>query len=247
MISPQSQAIDSLKNTFFYNEFPDIIDAPPFTPVVPARPFNWVTWYKTVLFKDDEGILKKVKTQLDNWREQEKYVRDWDLESTGIHYVPSKSDQKKYIFSNLLKFADQRLVSAAKEAEEGSAIKTIVEVREALHPQIDVRISEEFKFKFKARILQGFATINLINPYFQQETFVDRRGNVRFYASKSITSLGIGSSMLYNLKEGNWSFKIDKKLTDNIVGSIVSNQDYKNIFFSGRSEKIFQINYRYIY
>ena len=239
--------MEPLKNTFFYNQYPELIDAPPFTPVVPARPFNWVTWYKTVLFKDDKGILKNVKDQLEEWREKEKYIRDWNLSSTEIHYVPTKREQKKYIFSNLLKFADQRLIEAAKEAEEGSTIKTVAEVREALDPQIDVRISEEFKFKFKARILQGYATVNLINPYFKQETFVDRKGNIRIFASKHFIKPEFGTSLLYNLKEGSWSFKLDKRLTKNIIGSIVSNQEPSQLMFSGRSEKIFQIHYNYVY
>src|SRR5210317_436724 len=102
--------------SFFYNHFPQPKNSNIFKPLTQVRPYNWQTWYKDFFSNDEKGILLKVKNQIIEWNEKEKYVKQWNLESTGQIPLASEREKKTFIFRHFLKYGDYKLTQAAKES-----------------------------------------------------------------------------------------------------------------------------------
>jgi len=164
--------------SFFYDNFPQSNGTKVFTPLTEVKPYNWQTWYKDFFSNDEKGILLKVKNQIIEWNEKEKYVKQWNLESTGQIPLISDQDKKKYILRHFLKYGDFKLTQAARESEEGSTIKKISKVRETLRPSKSFSIAPQMKFKINARVLEGYLTAKILNPYLNNEIYYDRYGNL---------------------------------------------------------------------
>lgn len=232
---------------FFYDNFPNVESPDELQTLTPVEPYNWKTWYKNFFGKDEKGILLRIQNQLIEWREKEEYVKYWNLGSTDLINLPTSREKKQFIFSHLLKYGDAKLARAAREADEDSNIVQIAKAREALRPDVSVNISKNVEFKFNARLLEGLATLKVINPYFENETVIDRYGNFSFFATRYFETFKTRSSFAYSISENSWTFKLDKNLFYNITGSLISSQDDKTMAFSDDANKIIQFHYHYFY
>ncbi len=231
--------------SFFYDHFPSMEQDDPFEMLSPVEPYNWQTWYKDFFAHDEKGILLRVKNQILSWQEQEKYVKQWNLESTGQIPLPTEKEKRKFIFRHLLKYGDYKLSRAARESEEDSTIKKVAELRETLKPSGTINIVPDFKLRLNARLLEGFVTARLQNPFFENELYIDARGHINLFASKDFEILE--TSLIYEFKEKKWMFKINKNLLPNLNASLISTQPKDQLLFSNESDQMIQFLYNYIY
>ncbi len=111
--------------------------------------------------EDDAGVMKDMKTNLSNWEKTEEYARVWDLQRTGLYVTPTSSEKGKYISKRLLRYADKRLSGEMKKADEGSTLHKVSRVEKNLRPNASVNMSKNFGLKFKARVLQGKAIVEV--------------------------------------------------------------------------------------
>lgn len=208
------------------------------------------SWLAGIMVEDDAGVMRGVRDQLNFWQEREEYARIWNLEDSGIVEVADEGEKQRLITKNVIKYVDKRISGEIKHAEKGSAFHTVGQVQTALKPESEVGVSENFKLKFKARVLQQKATMLIVNPYVDSSAEVRFNGKMkvdmkRSFASvgvdtsveylvnsgavnakceKKLEALGVNASLNYNGEEQQYIAAVDKNLTTNLVGRVSSSQ-----------------------
>lgn len=166
--------------------------------------------------EDDAGIMKDMKTSLSGWEKTEEYARLWDLESTGVYTTPTTSQKTKYISKKMLRYADKRLSGEMKKADEGSTLHKMSTVEKKLRPNASVSVSKNFAFKFKARVLQGKAIMEVKNPWVECATQLSANGKAKVITRKEFKSLGLASGAEYSLNDSQLLTYIDQQITENV-------------------------------
>jgi len=98
-----------------------------------TAPIENKPWINYVFVETNEGNLNAMKDQFDEWSEREEYVKNWNLESTGMYDIADQKKRKNYFNRQLLKYADKRLSGEVKNAEEGSNFHKIGQVEKAVN------------------------------------------------------------------------------------------------------------------
>ena len=177
-----------------------------------------------------------MKSQIAGWEKREEYVRNWDLESTGLYVLPSNGEKRRHFERFLLRYLDKRLSGEIKKSEEGSTLRKVGEVQKALSPKAEAAFSKNFKIKVRAKVLQRTAKVILDNPYVDSHADIDSRGNVNVNVSRNIAALGVHTHVNYQLQNEAWSATFDRQITGNLLGRISSSQSQRDMAFSGRSD-----------
>ena len=170
--------------------------------------------------EDDAGVMKDMKTNLSNWEKTEEYARVWDLQRTGLYVTPTSSEKGKYISKRLLRYADKRLSGEMKKADEGSTLHKVSRVEKNLRPNASVNMSKNFGLKFKARVLQGKAIVEVRNPWIDCNATVSANGKAKLITKKEFKELGLASGAEYSLNDDQFLTYIDQQLTDNIKARV---------------------------
>lgn len=170
--------------------------------------------------EDDAGVMKDMKANLNNWEKTEDYARVWDLQRTGLYVTPTASEKGKYISKRLLRYADKRLSGEMKKADEGSTLHRVSRVEKNLRPNASVNMTKDFGLKFKARVLQGKAIVEVKNPWVECNATVGVNGKAKLITKKEFKELGLASGAEYSLNDDQFLTYIDQQLTDNIKARV---------------------------
>lgn len=171
---------------------------------------------ESIFAEDDAGVMRDMKESLSSWEKTEEFARIWDLQNTGVYTTPTTSQKGKYISKKMLRYADKRLSGEMKKADEGSALHKVSRVEKQLRPNAAVNISKNFGLKFKARVLQGKATVELKNPWVECNATVSANGKARVISRKEFKSLGLASGAEYSVNDSQFLTYVDQQITDNV-------------------------------
>lgn len=194
-----------------------------------------------ILIEDNAGVMTRMREYFTHWDEQEKYVENWNLESTGIYVLPTFEEKKRYLNRHVLKYFDKRLSGEIKRAEEGSTLHTVGRVQKALKPSAQAEFSPRCKLKFKARILERQAKVIFDNPIFYTYADVTFKGDIIVYGRRQIENLNLQISSKYDVNQETWSTSFDRPLTKLISARISSSQNVDHMAFSSNSNQVFQL------
>lgn len=199
--------------------------------------------YHYLTIEDDKGILKDTKNRFQEWSRNEEFVENWNLNGFGNYGITSFEEKKKYLDKRIIKYLDKRLSGEIKRAEEGTTLHRVGQLQKALKPSAEIKVSNNLKFKFKGRILEGEANIMLNSSYFNYLTHINRKGEVKMKLYKSFDEIGFHSEANYNPQDKVWVTSLSKKLPNNITALLSSSQSEKKMAFSSNSNSILQFAY----
>lgn len=184
-------------------------------------PLNEDSFTNELIFaEDDAGVMKDMKESLNAWERTEEFARIWDLKDSGIYTTPTTSQKAKYISKKMLRYADKRLSGEMKKADEGSTLHKVSRVEKQLRPNAAVNISKNFGLKFKARVLQGKATVEFKNPWVECNATVGANGKARVISRKEFKSLGLASGAEYSINDSQFLTYVDQQITDNVKARV---------------------------
>ncbi|NOT78156.1 MAG: hypothetical protein HOP07_04040 [Bacteriovoracaceae bacterium] len=191
---------------------------------------------ETLFAEDDSGVMRDLKATLQSWDSTDEYANKWDLKSTGLFNTPDTIEKRKFIEKKLLRYVDKRLSGEMKKAEEGSALHKVSKVEKQLRPNASVNISKNFGLKFKARVIQGKATVEFKNPWIECNTVVSAAGKIRVITRKEFKGLGTASGAEYGVNEAQIVTYVDQQLSNNIKARISSTQTNSLDIFSNDAD-----------
>ncbi len=198
------------------------VPASAFEEEVLTVPLEQKAMVKTVFAEDDAGVMVGMKNDLAAWEDKEDYAKKWHLESTNLYKVPTTHEKTIYISKNLIRYFDKRLAGEMKNAEEGSTLHKVGRVEKSLRPNATVAVSKYISFKFKVRVLQGRAIMEVKNPWVDCNATVNARGKAKLLTKKDFNQLGASTGVEYNVNEAQWVAFIDQEITKNIKARISS-------------------------
>lgn len=200
-------------------------------------------WVDQIFQEDNEGVLRSVRETVDHWDSKEEYAKNWNLKSTGLYETPDDKSRMNYFQKNVLKYLDKRLAGEMKDAEAGSTMAKVGQVHKALRPSSEVGVSETVKVKFKARVLQGNASMTVVNPYVDYVTTAEMDGTVRMNLSKEIKPIRARTGVDYTVTARTWVIYVDKKITDTISAKLSSAQSDQAMAMSSESDRTVSLHY----
>jgi len=177
---------------------------------------------QTLFAEDDAGVMKGMRDSLTSWQETEDYAQKWDLKSTHLYKTPSMKEKKSFIAKNLLRYADKRFAGEMRNAEEGSTLKKVSEVEKNLHPNVSVPVSRNVSIKFKARVLQGKAMMEVRNPWLDINATIGVNGKTRVLSKKDFNQTGTSTGAEYSVNDSVWVAFVDQEITKNIKARLSS-------------------------
>ena len=155
-----------------------------------------------------------------------------DLKSTGLHNTPTTETKRNYISKRLLRYADKRLSGEMKNADEGSTLHKMKKVEKQLRPNATINVSKNFGLKFKARVLQGKAMVEVKNPWVDCDATVTASGQAKVITKKNFKDLGMTSGAEYSVNDSTFVAYVDQELTKNIRARVSSTQTGNTNVFS---------------
>lgn len=170
--------------------------------------------------EDDAGVMKDMKASLGAWEATEEYARVWNLQDTGLYNTPTTSQKGKYISKKMLRYADKRFSGEMKKADEGSALHSMSRVEKNLRPNAAVNVSKNFGFKFKARVLQGKAIVDVKNPWIECNATVAVNGKAKLITRKEFKEVGMASGAEFSVNDSTFLTYVDQQVTDNVKARI---------------------------
>jgi hypothetical protein len=185
-------------------------------------PLEQKVMIQSLFAEDDAGVMKGMRDSLSSWQDIEDYAQRWDLQSTHLYNTPTTKEKTKYITKNLLRYSDKRLAGEMKNAEEGSTLHTVGKVEKSLRPNASVPISRYVSLKFKVRVLQGKAIMDVKNPWIECNATVGANGKAKILTKKDFNQLGTSSGVEYNVNEAQWIAFVDQEITKNIKARMSS-------------------------
>lgn len=200
-------------------------------------------WLNSVFVEDNAGVMNNIRNQLQTWQKMEEYRQNWDVESTGLYETPDDGRKKAWFNRMLLRYADKRLSGEMKNAAQGSTLRRVSNVQQALRPDTEATISRNIKLKFKARVLQLQGTMRVINPWVESETTFNAQGEIHTRVAKNIESLGIRTEVFYQVHDGNYQAVISKPLSEKVTAVLSSSQSDNQVAFADLDRNTVQLIY----
>lgn len=179
-------------------------------------------WTSSLFAPDDGDVLKNMAKQVQAWEEKEEYVRVWNLQVIEKDSLLDHEEKVQFLKKNALKYLDRRLAQKLKEAKKDSTVYKISRVQQNLTPSAEVAVANNFNMKFKARLLEGRATLLLVNPYIDWYINFSARSNemLDVYVGREISSVGVKTDVNYNSARDELTTTINKKITDTVASRV---------------------------
>ena len=228
----QTSAADEVSTKQSVSRKPSAVDEEVLT--VPLNNESFFTNAK-IFAEDDAGVMRDLKSSLQAWEKTEEYARVWDLKSTGLYNTPTSTQKGQYIGKKMMRYADKRLSGEMKNSEEGTALHKMKTVEKNLRPNASVNVSKNFGLKFKARVLQGKAIVEVKNPWIECNATVAVNGKTKVITRKEFKELGLASGAEYDVNLSQFLTYVDHQLTDNIKAR-VSNTSQSGLETDSRAE-----------
>lgn len=187
-----------------------------------VAPFEQKATVKYIFAEDDAGVMRGMRDSLSSWEQTEEYAHKWHLESTHLYNTPTTSQKSSYLSTYMLKYADKRFAGEMKNAEEGSALYSVGKVEKSLRPNASVGVTKNVSIKFKARVLQGKAIMDVKNPWVECSATVKANGKTNVLTKKDFKELGTSTGVEYNVNESQWIAFVDQEITQNIKARVSS-------------------------
>lgn len=224
-------------------------------------------WTQQILVEDSAGVLVGIREDLSKWQRTQEYAKMWNLESTGVYDVDSIATKKAYLQRMILKYADKRLSGEVKNAEEGSTLHSVGQAQKALKPNAEASVSENIKLKFKARVLQGKAIMEVKNPYIEYVSSANLKGEINLDAKKEFKEVGIKTAANYRADQDNlkvnvvksfeelnvqaqidyevsnesWTASLTKPIYKKLIGRVSSSQSEEEMILGGESNQVMEV------
>ncbi len=211
--------------------------------VVETAPIEQELWVDSTFKEDNDGILKSMKNDISSWEEKEEYVKQWNLRSTGLYSLTSDETKSQMVKSRSLKYLDKRITGEMKSADKDSTLGKAQVVSKTLRPSSTMAVSEEFKLKFQAKLLQGKATVRLINPYFDYDTQFALTGKVSMRVAKEFKPFSVKTEVNYQVTEGRYIASINKDLGYNFSTRASADASSKDSPTSENTDKKIELMY----
>jgi hypothetical protein len=208
---------------------------------VAVAPEKQKIWLQKVIVEDDAGIANEMRRTFEKWDRDEQYARQWNMASSGLFEIKGQKERKEYFDRMILKYIDKRISGEVKSAEKGSAFHKVGQVQKALKPKAEVAISSKVKLKFKAKVLEQKAILELRNPYVEYKTHVNATGEIKMEIRKDIKFADVKANVDYYVDRGQYVAYIDKKITKQVTGRVSSSQSDKEVVFGSSSSKQVQL------
>lgn len=177
---------------------------------------------QSIFAEDDAGVMRGTRDQLNSWESTEEFSKKWDLDSTNLYKTPTTEAKAKFIRKNLIRYADKRISGEVKNAEEGSTFHAVGKVEKSLRPNASVPVSKYISLKFKARVLQGKAIVEVRNPWIDCNATVSANGRTKILTKKDFNQLGTSTGVEYNVSEAQWIAFVDQEINKNIKARLSS-------------------------
>lgn len=201
------------------------------------------SFLEKVFVEDDSGVLVTMRKRYEEIIENDEFISNWDVKFVGMYTESTQEDRVGYFNKTILKYFDKRLSGEVKKAEEGSTLATMGAVQNALKPTTKVNFSKNVRVKFKAQVLQGYAAIQVENPYVDYVTTVTMTGDLKMNLEKNFKDYRTIASVEYNVNESNYITAVDKLITDTLKARVSSSQNSSNAIFTQESDSRFQLIY----
>jgi hypothetical protein len=204
---------------------------------VVAIPEKRVHWGEKILAEDNKGVLVSIREEVRSWEEQREYAKNWNLESTGLYNEKEQREKEKFLRKRGLKYVDKRISGEVKSAEKGSALAKVGKVQKALKPSSKVDIAPNVRLRFKARVLQGVALVNLENPYVDSKATVKANGRMNMHVGKRLDNIGLHTRVDYNVRESSYIAAVRKDLSTHWSTTLSSEQEKEDVAFSSGTNR----------
>ena len=193
------------------------------------------------LKKDNAGILKSTKEQLESWQTKKAYLDSWNMESTGIYKVPSHKQQASFVGGRFMRYFDKWISEEAKK-DDASAFKKAHKMQRTLSPKKRFSLSDKFKLSFRTHLLRARAFMILENNYFDYVATASPSRGMDIRVGKSLGKNGLRTDINYNLK-GRWEASVKRPITRNLYARLSSAYGYGHTAFSKAANNIVQLLY----
>lgn len=187
-----------------------------------VAPMEQEIWLNSVMIEDDRGILEGMANKFKEWQEMDEYAAQWNLTSTGLYETPTDAQRINYFNKQFLKYVDRRVSGEVKNAEEGSTFHKVGQVQESLSPETAVEMAPNLRLRFRARVLEGAARMMVENPYVENTTSVDYKGQIHVNLNRQFKDLDLRTHFDMNVNQGEWQASVDKPITETITGRIAA-------------------------
>lgn len=201
-------------------------------------PIEEEVWLNTVFIEDEKGVLKDMVHNFETWQEKERYAELWNLESTGLYQTPTEDQKKSYLSKRALKYLDKRISGEVKRAKKGSTLHKIGKAQKTLKPETDVNFSPNMRLSFKSRVLDGEAIMVFVNPYFDNSTKINYKGDFTIDLAKDFETLDLSTRFNVNLTDNKWEFHCDRPLYGKWTGRFTARRTE-----TYSSEEIVRVSY----
>ena len=187
---------------------------------------------------DHAGALGQLKNQIGKWQEVDEYRHNYGLTNYDEGALPTLDQKRRVIEKGLLRYLDKRLMHKVKNAPKKSGLAKVNSARKALRPSSTTSISENFKLKFRAKLLRGRGSILLINPWIDARAQFSLSGRMEFRLRKEFQAPQILTEVNLNLRNEEWTALMQKSLTDTLKAQILAIQPSKSIALDDADRRI---------
>ncbi len=185
-------------------------------------------WLEKVLVEDDAGVLVSIRKDFSDWDETEEYVKNWDLESTGLYDVKTPESKRSYLGKRILKYFDKRISGEVKKAPKGSKLHKVGQVQKALKPTTKVAVNKYLKLRFKARVLQGKAIMKVENPFVDADTTYEISHGLKMNLAKKIEVIDTTAKVEYRPTDNDYKASLVKNFTSRFGTELSTTDNYED-------------------
>lgn len=203
------------------------------------KPEDYKTFIDYVFVYDQAGVLQRMSNHYHALIERDEYIKNWDLSTLTTHRLSTIDERKRYFNKEFLKFIDKRISGSLKRAKKGSTLAQVSQVKDTLTPSSEASISENFKLKFRAKVLKGLAIIKVDNPYIDCNTYLSLSDGVMMQVQKKFDSTRTIASVDYKTAGTNIEMYIQQGITD----SLSARASAKDIVGGSNASHEFRLNY----
>ena len=187
---------------------------------------------------DHSGALKGLKQQIDSWENRENFLMNYGLDANGQRAVLTIDQKRRRIEKGLLRYLDKRIMHKVKNAPKQSSLAKVRSARKALRPSSTAAISDNFKIKFRAKLLRGRGRVLFINPWVDANAQFSLSGRMELTLRKEFQGPQILTQVRVNFHNDEWIALMQKRISESLKAQILSIQPTKSMALDNADRRI---------
>jgi len=187
---------------------------------------------------DYSGALEELKLRVDSWRHNEQYISNYGLSNFDQGAHPTMDQKRRVIEKGLLRYLDKRIMHKVKHAPKKSSLSKVRSARKALRPSSTAEISENFKVKLRAKLLQGRGNILFLNPWVDASAQFSLSGKMEFRLAKEFQAPQILTQVTVNFQSEEWTALMQKSIRESIKAQFLAIQPTKSMALDNADRRI---------